>query len=148
MSSFEDPVALAWWVHHHFQFPGPPANFTAVLVEFPFSVDLMDWPDDLSGVMVRGGGINSIGLNRNHSRGRRHFTLWHEFFHFLVHHQRWHFQCGLREQRRQERDCDIFAAHVLMPEEWVLGLQGSLWVAARRLEVWCRPYPADFMNLV
>jgi len=57
MSSFEDPVALAWWVHHHFQFPGPPANFAAVQVEFPFSVDLMDWPDDLSGVMVRGGGL-------------------------------------------------------------------------------------------
>jgi Zn-dependent peptidase ImmA (M78 family) len=39
------------------------------------------------------------------------------------------------QQRQRERECDIFAAHVLMPEEWVLNLEGPLWVAARRLGV-------------
>ena len=98
-------------------------------------MDLTDWPQELIGVLVRGEVITSIGVDRKHSRGWRHFTLWHESFHSLVHHQ-WYFQCNPWEQRRQERDCDVFAAHVLMPEEWLLELPGPLWVAARRLEVY------------
>ena len=29
----------------------------------------------------------------------------------------------------------IFAAHVLMPQEWVVEMDGPLWVAARKLRV-------------
>ena len=83
LESLRECGALARRVHHHFQFPGPPANFAAVLVEFPIAVDLMDWPRDLSAVLVRGEVITSIGVNRKHSRGRCHFTLWHEFFHSI-----------------------------------------------------------------
>ena len=129
-------VATARWVHSHYRFSGPPANFAAVLTEHPIAVDTLDWPQDLSGVPVRGRVISSIGVNKNHTWGRRHFTLWHEFYHYLMHGDAWHFQCGASEHRRRERECDVFAANVLMPEEWVAGLLGQpRWVMARNLGV-------------
>ncbi len=130
------PAAVARWVHRRYRFSEPPANFVAVLADYPIRVDYRDWPsDEVSGVFVRGLEVSSIGINQNHSRGRRHFTLWHEFYHYLVHKDEWNFSCGPGESRRRERECDVFAAHVLMPEEWVVSLKGPLWVAARRLEV-------------
>lgn len=129
------PVAVARWIHRRYRFPGPPANFAAVLADYPIVLDFRDWPPDLSGICVRGRMFSSIGVNRNDSRGRRHFTLWHEFYHYLVHDEEWSFQCGPWEPRLKERECNIFAAHVLMPEEWLVGLQGPLWVAAQELGV-------------
>ncbi len=127
-------MRVARWIHSRYRFPGPPANFAAVLGDHPIQVDFRDWPPEVSGVFVRCVLFPSIGVNQNHSKGRRHFTLWHEFYHYLVHHDQWNFYCPWEESRR-ERECDIFAAHVLMPEEWVVELKGPLWVAARRLEV-------------
>lgn len=129
------PVHVARWIHRRFRFPGPPANFAAVLAEYPIELDFRDWRPDLSGICVRGRTVSSIGINRNDSRGRRHFTMWHELYHYLVHDDRWSFQCGSWGHRLGERECNVFAAHVLMPREWVAELQGPLWVAARRLEV-------------
>jgi len=130
------PQAVARWIHRRYGFAGPPANFAAVLGDFPIELDFCDWGPDLSGICVRGQKVSSIGINRNDSRGRRHFTMWHEFYHYLAHDDGWNFQCGRGAwQRQRERECDIFAAHVLMPQEWVLNLEGPLWVAARRLGV-------------
>jgi Zn-dependent peptidase ImmA (M78 family) len=130
------PVRVARWVHQRYRFPGPPANFVAVLGDNPIQVDYRDWPpEEVSGVFVRGLEVSSIGVNQNHSTGRRHFTMWHEFYHYLVHHDQWNFQCTLWEERLRERECDVFAAHVLMPEAWVVSLKGPLWMAARRLAV-------------
>lgn len=75
LESLRERGAFARLVHHQIQFPGTTANFAAVLVEFPITVDLMDWPRDLNGVLVRGEVITSIAVNREHSRWRRHFTL-------------------------------------------------------------------------
>lgn len=129
------PIAVATWLHQRYRFPGPPASFAAVLVDYPLRVDLRDWPPDLSGICIRGAELSSIGINQNDSRGRRHFTLWHEFYHYLVHADQWSFCCGPGERQRRERECNVFAAHVLMPEEWVVDSEGPLWVAARRLAV-------------
>ena len=133
--SLRHPVAVARWVHQRYRFPGPPANFAAVLADYPIAVDFLDWPPEVSGICVRGRSLSSIGINRNDSRGRRHFTLWHEFYHYLVHSDQWSFHCGPWEDRRRERECNVFAAHVLMPEDWVANSRGPLWVAAKRLEV-------------
>ncbi len=129
------PVALARWVHARYRFAGPPANFVVVLGDYPIAVDFLDWPPDVSGVLVRGEEVSSIGVNRNDSRGRRHFTLWHEFYHYLAHGEERHFLCRPGERRRRERECDIFAAHVLMPEEWVAQIREPLWLAALRFGV-------------
>ncbi|MDP3062680.1 MAG: ImmA/IrrE family metallo-endopeptidase [Chloroflexota bacterium] len=117
--SHRHPIGVARWIHSRYRFAGPPANFAAVLGDYPIEVDFRDWPPDPSGVLVRGVSTSSIGVNRNHSQGRRHFTLWHELYHYLVHDEQLHFLCRPWEHRLQERECDVFAAHVLMPEEWV-----------------------------
>lgn len=129
------PITMARWVHAHYRFPGPPANFVVVLADHPLVVDPCDWPEDVSGVFVPGRMVSSIGVNRNHPRGRRNFTLWHEFYHYLEHQAEWSFQCGEWESWRRERDCDMFAANVLMPEEWMANVKGPLAPAARRLGV-------------
>ncbi len=132
----EHPVRVARWIHKRYQFSGPPVSFAPVLADYPIEVDLRDWPPDVSGICVRAALLSSIGLNQNDSLGRRHFTLWHEFYHYLVHDDEWQFYCVRPwERQRRERECNIFAAHVLMPQEWVVELKGPLWVAARRLRV-------------
>ena len=115
------PVRAAQWVHTRYRFPGPPAEFVVVLgdADFNIAVDARDWPPEVSGICVRGTLVSSIGINRNDSEGRRRFTLWHEFYHYLVHKDEWSFSCGPSDKHQRERECDIFAAHVLMPEEWV-----------------------------
>ena len=128
-------MAVARWIHWCYHFPGPPANFAAVLADHPVVVDFRDWPPDVSGICVRGKVVSSIGINQNDTRGRRHFTMWHEFYHYLMHVDQWSFQCGPWERRRRERECNVFAAHVLMPEEWLIDIKGPLWMAARRLTV-------------
>lgn len=50
-----------------------------------------------------------------------------------MHKNEYSFSCGPWD--KQQRECDIFAAHVLMPEEWLAEMQGPLWVAARKLGV-------------
>ena len=82
--------------------------------------------------------VSSIGIKRNDSSGRRHFTMWHERYHYLVNEDRWHFQCRDWHHRLQERQCNIFADHVLMPQEWVVEMDGPLWLAARELWVSAR----------
>ena len=134
--TWQRAVTTAKWVHSHYRFSGPPANFAAVLTEHPIVVDTLDWPQELSGVLVRGRKVSSIGVNANHSRGRRHFTLWHEYYHYRVHGDDWHFQCSELEHRRRERECDVFAANVLMPEEWLARLlRRPQWVIAQKLGV-------------
>lgn len=131
------PVQAAQWVHARYRFAGPPAEFVVVLVDadFNIAVDALDWPPEVSGICVRGTLVSSIGINKNDSEGRRRFTLWHEFYHYMAHKDEWSFSCGHLEQRERERECDIFAAHVLMPEEWLAEMRGPLWVAARKLGV-------------
>lgn len=126
---------MAKWIRKRYFSVGAPANFVAVLMDYPIQVDFRDWPPDLSGIFVRGERISSIGINRNDSRGRRHFTLWHEFYHYLAHEDQLNFHCGPWEHRQRERDCDVFAANVLMPAEWLSDLNGPLWISARKFGV-------------
>lgn len=131
------PVRAAQWVHARYRFPGPPAEFVVVLgdPEHNIAVDARDWPPEVSGICVRGTLVSSIGINKNDSVGRRRFTLWHEFYHYLVHKDEYSFSCGPWSNYQRERECDIFAANVLMPEHWLVEMQGPLWLAARKLGV-------------
>ena len=117
--AFRHPQAVARWIQRRYQFPGPPANFAVILADFPVELDFRDWSPDLSGICVRGLKLSSIGINKNDSRGRRHFTMWHELYHYLVHDDQWSFHCGPWQKRLRERECNLFAAQVLMPQEWV-----------------------------
>ena len=84
----------------------------------------MEWPAELSGMLVLRGGAALIGLNRRHSPVRRHFSFWHEVGHYVLHRDSWQLcrlpATGVRgTHAEREREADTFAASLLMPEDWV-----------------------------
>ena len=85
----------------------------------------MEWPVELSGVLVLRAGRVLIGLNRSHSPVRRHFSFWHEVGHYLLHRGSWQV-CQAGDGRPKEngavspeREADAFATSLLMPDDWV-----------------------------
>lgn len=48
-------------------------------------VMVIDWPEELSGVLLLREQRAVTGLNGRYSRERRHFTFWHEVGHYLRH---------------------------------------------------------------
>ena len=76
------------------------------------------WPPEISGVLVRRGEAITIGLNRSHSPERRHFSFWHEVGHWLLMHSA-HAPCRSTYPGRAERQADLFATAMTMPEPWV-----------------------------
>lgn len=88
----------------------------------------------LSGVVVNKDGRFCIYVNRHHGMGRRRFTIAHELGHALLHLQDGQ---GLRDTGRtvayrreapsdmpvQEREANVFAANLLMPEPFVRAYQ-------------------------
>ncbi len=114
------PLQVAEELRRKYNLTYPPINAGLVIVDYPIRVTLEDWNEDISGVFVRGHTINHIGLNKNHSLERRHFTLWHEFYHFYEH--KTVNLCEFKTRNTTnllEREADVFAAHFLMPEDWV-----------------------------
>ncbi len=93
----------------------------------PIDVVAMEWPDDLSAVLVLRGRGAVIGLNRRHSPGRRHFSFWHEVGHYLLHRtrlERGPLSCSHAPHQRRlepalEREADSFAVNLMMPAQWV-----------------------------
>ncbi|MFO0806450.1 MAG: ImmA/IrrE family metallo-endopeptidase [Gemmataceae bacterium] len=86
--------------------------------------------DDISGFLHRSGDEAVIGVNREHARTRRRFTIAHEIGHFILH------KAGidevhvdsikLRSSRssegtdREEIEANAFAAELLMPTAFLL----------------------------
>ena len=114
-------------VRRRLGFMQPPANPAMLLAHAPIDVVVLDWPPELSGVLVMRRHGPVIGLNRRHSPERRHFSFWHEVGHYLIHRPR--LSSGLLAcphpaspriaELELEREADIFAAHVMMPAGWV-----------------------------
>ncbi len=93
----------------------------------PVEVIALDWPEELSAMLLLRSDVAVIGLNRRHSAGRRHFSFWHEVGHYLMHRPElggrplacpYEWTAGAHA-RRMEREANAFAASVLMPSEWV-----------------------------
>ncbi|MCH8195853.1 MAG: ImmA/IrrE family metallo-endopeptidase [Chloroflexi bacterium] len=114
-------------VRRRLGFMQPPANPAMLLAYAPIDVVVLDWPPELSGVLVMRRHGPVIGLNRRHSPERRHFSFWHEVGHYLIHRPRLSsglLACPHPASPRMadldlEREADIFAANVMMPADWV-----------------------------
>lgn len=92
--------------------------------------------DALSGFLVRNAheGLTVIGVNANHPEPRQRFTMAHELGHYLLHEneavhfdkQRPGYSVLLRSTETEsmnpeiEREANLFAAELLMPETFVL----------------------------
>jgi hypothetical protein len=121
---------FAGLVRLRLDFRAPPASPAMLIALAPVEVLAMDWPDELAGILVLRPSdpapSATIGLNRRHSAGRRHFTFWHEVGHYVLHRRAaLHGPLACLHAKDEaaypsmEREADLFAAAVLMPEDWV-----------------------------
>ncbi len=87
--------------------------------------------DDISGVLIRENGSNTIAVNSSHHINRQRFTLAHELGHFFLHEDmEEHVDQNLRVAWRNsdsskavnwpEIEANRFAAELLMPREFLM----------------------------
>lgn len=87
--------------------------------------------DDLSGILVRSDDSAVIGVNIDHHPNRQRFTLAHELAHFVLHADKptvyvddllVHFRGESLHapQNSEEVEANVFAAELLMPEEFLM----------------------------
>lgn len=82
--------------------------------------------EKLSGVAVKSDMNRFILINSSNQLGKQHFTLAHELYHLFVQ-ENFSFQkcfTGLfiGQKDEEEKKADLFAAHLLMPEDGILKL--------------------------
>ena len=87
--------------------------------------------DELSGLLYRGAGGSTIGVNSAHPRTRQRFTVAHEVGHLVLHEDKAMFvdklvRVHLRDSNSatgtlsEEREANAFAAALLMPRSQVM----------------------------
>lgn len=113
------PEEAARSLRDRYEFLGPPVNPAPVVVDLDIKVVLRDWEPGVSGLLVRGQKLSTIGLNGNEVRVRRHFTLWHELGHYFLHRGAVYVDYASPLTGDMEREADRFAVEMLMPAEWV-----------------------------
>lgn len=75
-------------------------------------------PQNLSGFYMKKDKYPFIFVNTNHSLGRQNFSLWHEVYHHYMQHHN-----GISDfstNTIQEREAEIFAGIVLLPDHEIL----------------------------
>jgi hypothetical protein len=107
----------------------PPVPVEAIVRAEEVSVRYSDLRE-ISGLAVRKERTALIGVNRNHSPGRRRFTLAHEFGHIMLHRGKElrfdkDFRVNLRSGTSsdgtdiEEIEANFFAASLLMPKRFL-----------------------------
>lgn len=104
----------------HFGILRPPTPENVVSYLGDVAVEYADWKS-LSGACTRVGDKWVLGINKNHPKSRRRFTLMHEFKHALdgVNARDYFAARDSAPRSFEEYLADYFAVHILMPEEWV-----------------------------
>jgi len=86
---------------------------------------------DVSGALLRSGGVSGIAVNASQSPTRRRFTIAHELAHFLLDHRPdedhldWEFSVLRRDDKSaegtdfREIEANAFAANLLMPKDFL-----------------------------
>jgi len=100
------------------------AKLGAILMRDDFS------DDDVSGLLIREGDEQVIGVNKRHSRARQRFTIAHEIGHLLLHagkpvildRARVNFRDAVSSMATDydEIQANAFAAELLMPRDMVM----------------------------
>jgi len=106
----------------------PPVDVEHLAGELGFLVLPYDFPDDTAAVLFIEEGVKAIGVNRLHPPAQQRFSIAHELGHYLSGHEDFHHESRMLVDRRAgrgsiqahlEREADLFAAELLMPE-WML----------------------------
>lgn len=102
-----------------------PVNFTSLLQKLDIVTVFKPLSEDFSGLSIKNGDNRFILINSNHSVGRQNFTVGHELYHLFYDKEFIPHKCqtGLFPKKdANERMADIFASHLLLPEEGILQL--------------------------
>ena len=108
-----------------------PVDVHSVAERLGAKVVYEDLDDDVSGFLLREGGVSTIAINQQHHSNRQRFTLAHECGHLYLHADRgdrlWVDKTlffrdanSSTGDRRAEIEANQFAAGLLMPGELVL----------------------------
>jgi Zn-dependent peptidase ImmA (M78 family) len=102
-------------------------NVRALARELGINVQLADFGDEVSGVLIRKDATAMIGVNWLHHPNRQRFTIAHEIAHHQLHEGGTFVDKGTTARFRnqtsgsgtdvEEREANLFAAMLLMPEE-------------------------------
>lgn len=102
-----------------------PINFTSLLQKLDILTVVKSLSDDFSGLSIKFGENRFMLVNSNHSVGRQNFTIGHELYHLFYDKEFIPHKCqtGLFPKKNDnERMADIFASHLLLPEDGIIGL--------------------------
>ncbi len=104
----------------------PPVDVESIAESLDFLVLYFPFPDSQSGAMFIEGDTKTIGVNKWHAETRQRFTIAHELGHYLGGHEDFHALEKVSRsegvprwadpEHQNEREADIFAAELLMPE--------------------------------
>ncbi len=94
------------------------------------SIEYQDLDDEVSGFLVRKDNKNIIGVNENHHKVRRRFTISHEIGHYILHVDEPLFVDYYKGSKlfrsnnrpnnyRVEKEANQFAASLLMPKSLI-----------------------------
>jgi Zn-dependent peptidase ImmA (M78 family) len=106
-----------------------PVNVRAIAKGLGIAVELADFGEEVSGVLVRTDGASMIGVNWLHHPNRQRFTIAHEIGHYCLHEGGTFIDKGVTARFRdqasgsgtslEEHEANLFAATLLMPAEMV-----------------------------
>lgn len=102
-----------------------PIDFISLLQQLDI-ISIFKACDDFSGLCIKEKGNMFILINSEHSLGRQNFTIAHELYHlfydsdFETH--KCHIESSQSNSNKNEKWADIFASHLLIPEDGVLRL--------------------------
>lgn len=106
--------------------PKPTERLEKVLEKLGIELLYVDAPDEVSGASFRNERFCAILINKNHSEGRRNFSVAHELFHILTWTTLHPDYVSPEEQEevtaKSEKLANAFASSLLMPTETVVAL--------------------------
>lgn len=101
--------------------PPPPVDIERVAREWGVAVEYVDRPSGFYGHLIAERAVIEVALADHPHRQR--FTIGHELGHHVLEHNLVYSLADDRAlddpRQANEREADIFAAEMLMPEEWV-----------------------------
>lgn len=100
-----------------------PIVFESLLIKLNIITAFKPLPVLFSGMAVKSDKHQFMLINSNHSLGRQHFTICHEFFHLFVDTSFKPHQCttgNFNKDDATEYAADLFASYFLIPEEGII----------------------------
>ena len=121
------------------QITSPPVDVRSIALRHDIKVNEEDFPDTLSGALLRSDAGVVIAINKRHGRNRQRFTVAHELGHFFLHRD----AAGYYDQGHligvhfratpdgsnwdaKEIEANQFAANLLMPASMVENASAEL----------------------